>query len=387
MLIDLHAHYPMHLIPDEAGTASRRIRDWAKLRWQARLIDLISRVFNYQGPGDEPGVTVALMRAGGVGAILSVLYQPLDEIDFTQPYGSPPRESYFDDLVSVLQMVENHVAERPDYLAVAHSPEELATLFGREQIVVIHAVEGGFHLGGEPAEVRRHVAELADRGVVYVTLAHLFWRAIATNANALPFLPDRVYRFLFHQPDLGLSPLGKAAAEAMIEHGILIDITHMTARSIEDVFDLLDERDAAKRVPVIASHMACRFGGLEYALSDETIERVAQRGGLLGCILCEHFITSGLRGRKPRSAAASIEALCTHIDHIAEVAGGFDNVAIGSDLDGYIKPALPGLEHMGLMRALQDGLAERYGTETAEKITHANALRVLRTAWRQPLLA
>jgi microsomal dipeptidase-like Zn-dependent dipeptidase len=62
-------------------------------------------------------------------------------------------------------------------------------------------------------------------------------------------------------------------------------------------------------------------------------------------------------------------------------------VAIGSDLDGYIKPALPGLAHMGLMGALQDGLAARYGPDIAEKITNGNARRVLRTAWRQPLPA
>ena len=387
MLIDLHAHYPMHLIPNAGGGAHRRIHSWAKQRWQARVIDLLSRLFNYQGPGDQPGVTVPLMREGRVGAILSVLYAPFDEIDFTEPYGAAPRDAYFQDLLAALQMVEEHAAERPDELAIAHSPEELESLLGGERIVLIHAVEGGFQLGAEPAEIARHIGDLADRGVVYVTLAHLFWRRVATNANALPFLPDAVYRFLFRQPDVGLSALGRAAAEAMIEHGILIDITHMSARATDEIFDLLDQRDPAGRVPVIASHMACRFGGLEYALSDATISRVVRRGGLLGCILCEHFITSGLRGRKPRSASESVEAVCTHIDRVAELAGGFDNLAIGSDLDGYIKPALPGLEHMGLMGALQDGLAAHYGAEIAEKITNGNARRVLRTAWRQPLPA
>jgi microsomal dipeptidase-like Zn-dependent dipeptidase len=57
-------------------------------------------------------------------------------------------------------------------------------------------------------------------------------------------------------------------------------------------------------------------------------------------------------------------------------------VGIGSDLDGYIKPALPGLEHMGRMRSLQESLRERYGAENAERISSGNALRVLRSAWR-----
>jgi microsomal dipeptidase-like Zn-dependent dipeptidase len=52
-------------------------------------------------------------------------------------------------------------------------------------------------------------------------------------------------------------------------------------------------------------------------------------------------------------------------------------VAIGSDLDGYIKPALPGLKHMGQMGGLQARLHDRYGPEKAEKVCQANALRML----------
>ena len=47
-----------------------------------------------------------------------------------------------------------------------------------------------------------------------------------------------------------------------------------------------------------------------------------------------------------------------------------------------LRPALPGLEHMGHMRALQQSLSERYGADTAERICNGKALRVLRTAWR-----
>ena len=73
----------------------------------------------------------------------------------------------------------------------------------------------------------RNVADLAGRGVVYVTLAHLFWRRVATNANALPFLPDPIYRLLFCQPDVGLTPLGEAAVDAMYRNRMLIDLSHM----------------------------------------------------------------------------------------------------------------------------------------------------------------
>jgi microsomal dipeptidase-like Zn-dependent dipeptidase len=220
--------------------------------------------------------------------------------------------------------------------------------------------------------------------VAYVTLAHLFWRRVATSANAMPFLPDWLYALLFRQPSgEGLSELGKAAAKAMIEHGILIDISHMSKAATHDTFAVLDELDPARRVPVLATHVACRFGKLDYNLSDDAIRRVAERGGLLGLLVCRHFVSDGFE--RPESVDASVDVLCEHIDRIRNITGSFEHVAIGSDLDGYIKPALPGIEHLGRMRRLQTALAARYGESDAAKVSSENALRVLRTAWRRPL--
>jgi membrane dipeptidase len=381
VLVDLHAHFPMHLLPDGGGATQRRIRALARNRWRARVVDLISRVANYQGPGDRPGVTEALMRAGDVGVVLSVLYQPFDEIDLSLRYGAPPQPGYFSDLLAQIDTVERHARARADRIGVAHSPGELRELVAGGRIALIHAVEGAFHIAGDPDAVAGRVRTLAERGVAYITVAHLFWRGVATNAPALPFLPDWLYRFAFPQPPQGLSELGRATVRAMVAHGVLVDITHMGPPALRDTFELLDTLDPGERVPVVATHMACRFGGLEYCLTDETIRRVARRGGVLGVILCEHYITRGLRGPRPRGFEDSVMRLCEHIDRIARVTGGFDHVAIGSDLDGYIKPALPGLEHMGRMRDLQDALSARYGDEDAKRICSANALRLLDRSW------
>jgi microsomal dipeptidase-like Zn-dependent dipeptidase len=379
VLVDLHAHYPMHLLPDAEQRTHEKLLTWLRRRWQARFVSLISLVFNYQGPGDSPSVTVELMREGDVGVALSVLYVPLDEIDLGRRYGAPPADGYFADVLAQLQLVEEDVASHGDEVALARSPAELDALIRQGRLALIHCIEGGFHLGDSEQAVREHVRTLARRGVAYITVAHLFWREVATNAPALPFLPDRLYNLAFPQPPEGLSALGRAAVEAMADEGVLIDITHMSQRSIDDTFALLDARD--RPVPVIATHMACRFGKLGYCFSDETIAKVAEHGGVLGCILCEHYIGNGVR-RRVRSYADSFDALCAHIDRVREVTGCFDFVAIGSDLDGYIKPALPGLEHMGHMRALQQSLRDRYGAEAAGKISSENALRVLRSAWR-----
>jgi microsomal dipeptidase-like Zn-dependent dipeptidase len=381
VLVDLHAHYPMHVIGDKQARTQDQMRAWWRRRLLARVVDLISRLANYEGPGNTPSVTEALMREGDVGVALSVLYWPAAELDLGQPYGAGPQPGYFADIVAQLQTVEDYVAKRGDAVAIAHNVAELDALVGGAQRILVHAIEGGFQLGQDADDVRRNVSALAGRGVAYVTVAHLFWRKVATNAPALPFLPDWLYHFAFPQPDqTGLSDLGKTTVEAMVRERILIDITHMSERAIDDTFSLLDQLDPGGTVPVIATHMACRLGKLEYCLTDATIKRVADRGGILGCILCEHYIGDGLPGSL-KTFDDSVAALTRHIDRIRDVTGSHEHAAIGSDLDGYIKPALPGLEHHGRMSALQDALRAHYGDADVELITNANALRVLRAGW------
>jgi microsomal dipeptidase-like Zn-dependent dipeptidase len=379
VLVDLHAHYPMHVIPAERADTRAAVRARRPGgRWKAILVDLLSRLFNYQGPGDTPSVTVERMREGDVAAILSVLYAPFDEMDLDLPYGAPPRSSYIDSVLDQIDAVEKHVEKEPLGATVARDPAALDAAIQAGQSAIVHCIEGGFALGSTPAEVDANVTTLAQRGVAYVTLAHLFWREVATNAPALPFMPDSLYRKVFGEPAVGLTGLGRAAVAAMTREGVLVDITHMSDRAVDETFSAL-----APDVPVIASHIGCRFESkAEYNLRDTTIREIARRRGVMGVIACEHWASEGPPKRKLKTFDDSFELVCAHIDRIERVTGSHDFAAIGSDLDGWIKPALPGLEHLGRMRELQDRLAERYGTEVAAKIAGGNALDLLRRAWR-----
>ncbi len=166
----------------------------------------------------------------------------------------------------------------------------------------------------------------------------------------------------------------------MIDNRILIDITHMSDTAMDQTFALSRERDPDGRVPVIATHMACRLGSLSYNLTDKRIEEIKERNGLLGLIACEHYISDG--ADEPQSFEQSFALLCRHIDRICQVTESEDHVAFGTDIDGYIKPALPGLEHLGRMGALQTALAAKYGAVAASKFSSENALRVIRAGWK-----
>ncbi|HEY1594723.1 MAG TPA: membrane dipeptidase [Thermoleophilaceae bacterium] len=388
MIADLHAHYPMHLVPEEKGSVidaittgrgRRRLRDVIR----AWLVGVASRFGNYRSFESGPRVTVESMTAGGVGVAWSVLYAFFDEADLDKPYAAPGAPGYVDDVLSQMDTVEEDIASKhADAATVAHTPAELEAALSAHKLALVHVLEGGFHLGATPDEVDAAVTKLAARGLAYVTLAHLFFRQVATNANALPFLPDGIYNWVFPQPDEGLTELGQAAVRALVREHVLVDASHMSDLSVAGLIAALDELDPGREVPLFSSHAGYRFGKQEYMYTEDTVRAVAARNGVIGLIFAQHQLLDGLKPGKTKTFEQSFEAICKHIDRIAEITGGHANVGIGTDFDGFIKPTLGGLESSADLAQLEAALRDKYGDETADAITSGNALRLLRTYWR-----
>jgi microsomal dipeptidase-like Zn-dependent dipeptidase len=167
----------------------------------------------------------------------------------------------------------------------------------------------------------------------------------------------------------------------MAQHSILVDVTHMSARAVDDTFEVLDEVDPRRAIPVIASHATVRFGLKRYGLDVQTIERIADRDGVIGLIVADNLSRDGLAVPRPRTLQETTTVLCRHIDRLYELTGSHRHVAIGSDLGGFIRP-LEGLEDSGEVGGLAKTLTPRYGPEVADAILAGNALRVLRVPFR-----
>jgi hypothetical protein len=192
---DLHAHYAMHLVPPPPRGLRRIAFDdlnGARMsdRVRALLVGLASRFANYRSFWAGPRVTIGSLRSGGVQVALSVLYSFFDELALGHKYPALPSRAYADELLRQADLVERNIREHHDSEAlVAHNPGDLDRAQREGKVALVHVVEGGFHLGATEEEVRDAVGRLARRGVAYVTLAHLVWRHIATDAPAIPFLP------------------------------------------------------------------------------------------------------------------------------------------------------------------------------------------------------
>jgi microsomal dipeptidase-like Zn-dependent dipeptidase len=387
MIADLHAHYPMRVINDmDPETTARQMKmpgPTLRDRIQALILRFANRVGNYPGWDKKYRVTPETLRAGGVGLAMSVQLGPFDEMDLDTHYAADPEADYFDHLRVSIEAVEKEVATHdPSQLRLVHDRAELDDCIAAGATALVHAVEGGCLLGDSDREIETNCAELAERGIGYVTVAHLFFRQVATNANALPFLPDPIYSIVFPQRGKDrLTPRGETLVRSLVENRILVDLSHMDPGGIRETLILLDKVDPGCEMPVISTHAGYRFGKQQYMCDEKTLRQIKRRRGVVGLIMAQHQLNDGIRKEETTTLEESLDVICRHIDEIAEVTCGHDHIAIGSDLDGFIKPTMGGVTTAADLKLVEQGLRKRYGDEIAEKVTWKNALRVLETLW------
>jgi microsomal dipeptidase-like Zn-dependent dipeptidase len=391
MLADWHAHYPMRVVTDvtpETSTERMRARGRPTFRDRIRtfVLRVANRIGNYPTWDGSYRITPETLRKGNVGLAMSVLLRPFEEMDLSKPYAAPPESSYFPTLIEDLEAVEQEVKTHDrSQLRLVHNRAELDGCIADGATALVHSVEGGYLLGDGDAEIEANCAELAARGVGYVTVAHLFFRQVATNANAVPFIPDPLYDLLFPQRGKDrLTPRGEAVVRGLVRNRILVDLSHMDPPGIRETLQLMDELDPAGEVPVISTHAGYRFGKQQYMHDEEALLQIKRRKGVVGLIMAQHQLNDGVRKKHTETLDESLEVICKHIDEIARVTGGYEQIAIGTDFDGFIKPSMGGLETAADLRFLEESLRKRYGDEDAERMVWTNSLRVLRTMWPAP---
>ncbi|HYG80798.1 MAG TPA: membrane dipeptidase [Pyrinomonadaceae bacterium] len=285
-------------------------------------------------------------------------------------------------------------AERyPDKLMMATSVADIRRAKKEGKIAAMMGIEGGHAIENSLMALR----DFYRLGVRYMTLTH-------NNTNDWA---DACCDAARHN---GLSEYGREVVREMNRLGMLVDISHVSDKTMSDVLDI-------STAPVIASHSSARALNTHLRnIPDELLRRIAKNGGVVMVNFFPLFIdqkaldASRQRSErlKPQLEALAeqfkddparlgeerkklfdanplpptpLSVLIDHIDHIAKVAG-VDHVGLGSDFDGV--SSLPvGLEDVAKLPVITYELLRRgYSEKDVRKILGENFLRAFAEAER-----
>lgn len=225
---------------------------------------------------------------------------------------------------------------------------------GREPLADAGAPDAPLTLGvliecADPIGSPDELGDWVDAGVVAIGMAWWHGGRYAGGNGVEPT-----------DPGAGLTPEGRALTDAMDELGVVHDLSHLSQRASDDLL-------AHTRAPVVATHSNARVllgqtnaRDAQRHLDDNTIREIARRGGVIGINLYSRFLSPRLWDRASRERA-TIDDVCAHADHIAEIAGGRRFVGLGSDADGgFGADRLPeGINHPRDYERLADALRAR----------------------------
>ena len=329
----------------------------------------------------DGSVDIPRMREGGLGAIFFAVWIK----------GTATGPKAVERAFAQIEAIRRQVAAHPKDLAPARTAADIRRARATGKIAVLAAIEGGHMMNRDLGVLR----EFAALGVSYLTLTHMQNTEWADASTDKPT----------HN---GLSDFGKQAIGEMNRLGMIVDVSHVSDKTLSDVLSVSE-------APVLASHSSCQaLCRTPRNLSDEMIKALAARGGVVQINFHMGFLSQEFRdaqkarpelemqieteakkrcgengacqllesdkivrafvaeGKLPR---VDWTAIVDHIDHAVEVAG-VDHVGLGSDFDGAEMPF--GMEDASCLPRITEALLQRGYSETEiEKILGGNALRLM----------
>ncbi len=317
------------------------------------------------------------LRAGGVGGQFWSVYVPSTPAVGARGFARIQLEQ----IDIALRIIEAY----PKDLALALTADDIEHANAEGRIASLLGMEGGHAIENSLGALR----DYHRLGVRYMTLTHfntIDWADSATDVAR-------------HG---GLSKFGEEVVREMNRLGMLVDISHVSAETMNDVLDIAE-------APVIFSHSNARaLSPTPRNVPDDILARVPGNGGVVMISFISLFAVQGDEharwqeaferesGVKLGDAAydaallkytavhpeprAGIADVADHVEHVRDIAG-VDHVGIGADFFGEPAWMAAGLEDVSRYPELFAELIRRGWTEDAlAKLARGNVLRVLRGA-------
>src|SRR2546427_10536682 len=200
-------------------------------------------------PPNPYRTSIARMKQGGMTAEFFSLYiKP-----WYVTHGGAARRT-LDMIDSVYRAVERH----PNELVFATSAADIRRAKAQGKIACLMGIEGGHAIENSLPTLR----EFYRLGVRYMTLT---WNN--TNDWADAGRGERKHN--------GLSDFGKEVVREMNRLGMLVDVSHVSDKTMSDALDL-------SKAPIIASHSSARaLSNVPRNIPDDLLRRIAKNGGVI----------------------------------------------------------------------------------------------------------
>jgi membrane dipeptidase len=248
-------------------------------------------------------VDLPKMRRGGIAAGCFAAYVPQG------PRTEAGHEAAFDRAVAMLLTIRQM---GKDPARVCETAAEIEDAHAHGLTAIIPCVENGYACAGDPARLRR----FRELGARYMTLTHNGHNAFADSSNPRTDLGDKP------EEHGGLSELGRAAVAEMNRLGMVVDIAHVSKKSMLQAAE-------ASRTPVVSTHSCIRaLCDNARNLDDEQLDALRDVGGVVQITAVSHFLRSG---KKPSDVTCG--DYVDHVDYAVERIG-LEHVGISSDFDG-----------------------------------------------------
>ena len=298
----------------------------------------------------------------------------------------------FEQTLGIIDQFEDKVREakaKGCSVSIPKNCSELQESIGRGEIAFLHAIEGAHCLGRNHQDAfayLNNLRSLQGRGVCQMTLAHFYPNDVTYQITGIP---PTIRRLLgcrnTSNPEKGLTDIGEVVVEEMLKIGMLVDLTHSTPLARKRVFEINRSLGDNGR-PLVFSHAGVQklFKDQSnpdklYNLDEDEIREIHDCHGVIGLIADNYWVFG--KEEEPFQHNPVIPKLIETIDYIHHITGTYENIAIGTDYDGFTDTS-DDLKDPSKMPKLTKALLNHINDPAQVKlILGGNALRVLKEGW------
>lgn len=340
-------------------------------------------VGKYHKDGDPFHTDLARLKASGITGEFFSIYVSGSSL---QTGGAMRRA------MDLIDATYREAEKHPQTLTMCTTAAEIRRAKKAKKICALMGIEGGYVIENSLFALRNFYR----LGIRYMTLTH---NVSHDWADAHPRTQAK------HD---GLTDFGKEVVREMNRLGMLVDISHVSEKVMNDVLDI-------STAPIMASHSSAR-GVNDHTrnVPDAVLQRVAKNGGVMMINFYPSFLDARTNKEenertarlKPQMDAlreqykgdregfnaaerklldanpiyiADYKRIVDHIDHMKQVAG-IDIIGIGSDYDGvpFLPAGMNGAEDLVLVT--YEMLKRGYSETDVRKVLGENFLRAFAQA-------